>query len=433
VEADEIVVVYCEGWDASSGTVVCPIPLNVARKRDEAGEPYAVLLLTGGTPRVLLEVCWRHHACVVWSFDDHLRRHAKRDLRRLAGELLLIEEITWTYPDPHTPEFHPAAPRSIGQTRIDRPDGGMLVTTEGSRCNEQIPPGKLRIPAPAFGDWTAITFMGNEQSLADAFKQPIDQQVQALLAELASASHPRPLFPPGVSPTATLVERFALPNGLPVAAFTGPVWQPPQPMQPDPRILTFDTRPRPMADPQWGHLSIEARHGGELRMPSGLLVACDPYGVAGSVPYTVGVSPGRYRVTFNVARWPDGQVRVAAAQVLIRDEPVASWEMALRPGEDPRTLRDGEAFRFGVDAGLACFVDAAATSALACLSKPDALLPAETVSDGVRTVEVDEPASGANLLAFASGWGDGGYPVWIGRTSGGAVTCFVADLCLLTG
>ena len=43
-----------------------------------------------------------------------------------------------------------------------------------------------------------------------------------------------------------------------------------------------------------------------------------------------------------------------------------------------------------------------------------------------------DPESGANLIAFQSGWGDGSYPVWIGRSADGEVACFVADMLLLT-
>jgi hypothetical protein len=32
---------------------------------------------------------------------------------------------------------------------------------------------------------------------------------------------------------------------------------------------------------------------------------------------------------------------------------------------------------------------------------------------------------------FQSGWGDGAYPVSVGRTAAGDVACFVADMLLL--
>lgn len=70
-------MVYCEGWDAESKAVVGLLDSAVAREHDEAGEPYAVLLLSEDVPRVLMETAWRHHACTVWRFDTRLRRAGK--------------------------------------------------------------------------------------------------------------------------------------------------------------------------------------------------------------------------------------------------------------------------------------------------------------------------------------------------------------------
>ena len=102
---------------------------------------------------------------------------------------------------------------------------------------------------------------------------------------------------------------------------------------------------------------IEVLHAGTLRMPSGRLVATDPGWIDDrDQPFTVTVPPGEYPVRLSVARFADNpeNKRVAAAKLVIRDEPAQSWEMALLPGQDPRTLMNREFYGFGVDAGMGC-------------------------------------------------------------------------------
>lgn len=53
------------------------------------------------------------------------------------------------------------------------------------------------------------------------------------------------------------------------------------------------------------------------------------------------------------------------------------------------------------------------------------------VDQADRPVQLVDPASGVNLIAFETGWGDGHYPVWIGRTRGGPVACFIVDMLML--
>jgi hypothetical protein len=38
-----------------------------------------------------------------------------------------------------------------------------------------------------------------------------------------------------------------------------------------------------------------------------------------------------------------------------------------------------------------------------------------------------DPATGANVVLVAAGWGDGSYPTFIGRDADGAVVRFVTD------
>lgn len=91
------------------------------------------------------------------------------------------------------------------------------------------------------------------------------------------------------------------------------------------------------------------------------------------------------------------------------------------PGHDPRTLPDDGFFGFGVYTGTGCFYDAAAARALAPLVEG-------LDRDGEVTAEVTDEKSGANLIAFIAGQGDGAYPTWIGRTAAGDIACFVADV-----
>lgn len=175
------------------------------------------------------------------------------------------------------------------------------------------------------------------------------------------------------------------------------------------------------------------KSAGVLRMPTGRLVAADPSWLPswqrlGIAPYTVTVPPGDYPVTLAVVSWPGGR-RVAAVKLTIRDSPVRAWEMALRPGQDLAVLAPGEAYNVGVDVATMAIFDGAALAAMAGRADEDPSF--YEVDERDQTVEAVDAASGANLIAFSTGWGDGGYPVWIGRTDSGHVGCFLVDMAML--
>ncbi|MDB4872998.1 MAG: hypothetical protein JWL97_4002 [Gemmatimonadales bacterium] len=98
---------------------------------------------------------------------------------------------------------------------------------------------------------------------------------------------------------------------------------------------------------------------------------------------------------------------------------------ALCDGQDPRLVRDGAFFGFGVDAGVGCFYDHAAGGDIVTVTEDDWETFTEVERD--QTLELTASGSDANLITFSSGWGDGAYPTWIGRN----VTGFVADMLVL--
>ncbi len=240
-------------------------------------------------------------------------------------------------------------------------------------------------------------------------------------------------------PETVILDDVSGPHGTGLPADERP-WQPPRPLAPDPahlaRLFTPGTRltyditgglfVRDI-DEKIKKVIIEVMDAGTLRMPSGRLVAKDPAWIDDrDQPFTVTVPPGAYPVRLSVVRFADNpeHKRVAAAKLVIRDEPAQSWEMALLPGQDPRTLTDTAFYGFGVDAGMGCFYDASAAAAFARLDRGNVL------GDAI-TSPMSDLESGTNLIAYHSGWGDGAYPTWIGRATDGDVVCFVADMLLM--
>jgi hypothetical protein len=165
---------------------------------------------------------------------------------------------------------------------------------------------------------------------------------------------------------------------------------------------------------------------GLLNLPSGRLVACDPYRQARAAvpPFSVTVPPGRYPVFVSHLRWlqPDGatsrEYEVAAAMVRLADQPVVAWELGRQADSEHRA--------FVSLTGTAAFLDAGATATLAGLIGPE-----EHTGPFATAMDEDHPVNltdgDFNVVAFWSGYGDGLYWTWIGRAEDGRPVAFVTD------
>jgi len=167
---------------------------------------------------------------------------------------------------------------------------------------------------------------------------------------------------------------------------------------------------------------------GELLLPSGQVVACDPYTVSDPSehsPFTIPIPPGTYPVFLGMA--DEITERHFASQVYavvhLSPQVPVRWELALVPGQSLSELTGEQFFGYGVDSGEGCFVDQMALPLLAQRNpRPEIQVMGSTILD---------TASGLNVVAFIAGMGDGAYPTYWGFDQDGTPCRLLTDFQIL--
>ncbi|MGW2823683.1 DUF4241 domain-containing protein [Streptomyces sp. NPDC001443] len=400
---------YAQGWDTEARLPWRPISAGEARERDAAGLPYVVVYRAAGreAPLEVRLVSWQDRYVGLWVYDAQGRRTYCVDMRLLddPARLLCRHVVRWSYTDPTMAEFDEECPRVTVELF---PDGRGRRTEEprGERGGSHVTLPRVRdherwTDRPDFGDWPL--FSARVHGLT---RPPVFETTEAT----GDSSGLRPVT----------------------------CWRPPRPAQPGPITELF----RPGARVTDGYhpemTVVEPRRIGVLRVPSGLLAVSGPDIDDGDGPHlTVPVPPGEYVLEEAQARhtyhceWEGSQVSrtdTTAVRVLVSDIPAATWEMALRPDDDPRLLLEDGISGFDTDGATGCFADAGAWEPLIALFEkgliqgdlnldPDLY---EDINDSMYMLRTRDRASGGELVAFAT-TGDGTYPVWVGRSEAGEV------------
>ena len=84
---------------------------------------------------------------------------------------------------------------------------------------------------------------------------------------------------------------------------------------------------------------------GNLNLPTGKIVACDPLVCLGEVQaFTKTVKPGNYPVTVCIAASGDFSGRYAAVKLEFNKTTATKWELAILDGQDLKKLTTADSF-----------------------------------------------------------------------------------------
>ena len=181
----------------------------------------------------------------------------------------------------------------------------------------------------------------------------------------------------------------------------------------------------------FGNHRIEIRHlPWAVVSTTGRLAVADPLAPAGGRVLARQVTPGKYRVMLSVAHIGAEQ-RVAAAVMHVGRPPIARWVVAHFESQKPPRSAD-QLPGYSVDSGAGAFMDALVLDDLR--NQPDVPDPAARSALAPQLATplaggqwIADAISGRNLVAFASGWGDGVYSSYWALDGAGQPVCLVTD------
>lgn len=178
-------------------------------------------------------------------------------------------------------------------------------------------------------------------------------------------------------------------------------------------------------------MALYHHHIGEIALPTGQLVSCDPFVFPETEPFTLTLPRGTFPVVLSVAKFATDQ-RVAFAVVRFRQSTPIVWDMLTVGDQDKSNLEPDHFFGYPVDAGTGCFMDRSTGLGLAQQMNDDYSFYETMIAEMDKTYVhtwswLDMRFGDGNLIAFSSGYGDGLYATYVGFDTDGEVSVIVTD------
>lgn len=178
-------------------------------------------------------------------------------------------------------------------------------------------------------------------------------------------------------------------------------------------------------------MAMEKMEIGQVSVPSGKILVRDPlvFLNAGEKPYFNEVPKGNFPVTVAVVKSEDWGSRYAAVKVKFTENKPVRYQEALTGNENLEGIQQDDYFGFHVDAGLGCIADAGALPAFdhfvkefsgdnlyddyfAGLFRKSYEAHPGNQREGGDWINWTVPGTAYQIPMFASGFGDGSYPVY---------------------
>ena len=195
-----------------------------------------------------------------------------------------------------------------------------------------------------------------------------------------------------------------------------------------------------------GEMEVDTLDIGEVNLPTGEILTCDPLVELGEVRTYLQKTPlGKFPVKIAVVLSEDYGNRYACVKVEFSKNKPVVYELAVTGNEEGMDeAKEDEYYGFGVDAGMGCVADKKAQEEYSKYWKKLEEEGADNPYDDIFEELLEEsfkkfpkyqrdcgdwanfiiPNTNLNIPVFASGWGDGYYPCYFGYDEKGELCGF---------
>lgn len=175
---------------------------------------------------------------------------------------------------------------------------------------------------------------------------------------------------------------------------------------------------------------FQKKYVGDLKCPTGKLIACDPINAHVAAPFAEQFPAGNFPVELAIADHQN-YPHVAFARIRFSDEPVTTWKFTHIKDENGNISNDTVPWCFSVDAALAFFIDAEANHDFVA-GGDQAWNETWNKTGDVYDLHGKIISRGKyNMAFFTTGYGDGYYDTYVGYDAAGKICRLLADFGLL--